>query len=133
MPVDTVIVGGLNPVEGKVISVPTHEVIDEKIHLAVEDINNGKGDRLNIETNADQPPYDDDGDDSSEDAIIITGADAARHLLPLRDDHEPALTFRSLFLATCLSAFQAVMTQIYYVSVMVFHARLLILMMNQQA
>ncbi|EMR62553.1 putative opt oligopeptide transporter protein [Eutypa lata UCREL1] len=114
MPVDTVIVGGLNPVEGKVISVPTHEVIDEKIHLAVEDINNGKGDRLNIETNAAQPPYDDDGDDSSEDAIIITGADAARHLLPLRDDHEPALTFRSLFLATCLSAFQAVMTQIYY-------------------
>lgn len=47
--------------------------------------------------------------------VIVTGADAALHLLPLRDDGDPALTFRSLFLATILSAFQAVMSQIYMV------------------
>jgi hypothetical protein len=59
-------------------------------------------------------PYDShDGD--SDDHIIVTGADAAAHLLPMRDDHDPSLTFRSLFLATCLSAFQAVVYQIYQV------------------
>jgi hypothetical protein len=57
-----------------------------------------------------------DKDSDNEDAIIVTGTDAATHLLPLRDDGDPALTFRSLFLATCLSAFQACMYQIYTVS-----------------
>lgn len=55
--------------------------------------------------------YDDDN------KVIKTGADAANHLLSIRDDMEPALTFRGIFLATCLSAFQAVMRQIYAVSV----------------
>ncbi|KAL2190256.1 OPT superfamily oligopeptide transporter [Thermothelomyces heterothallicus CBS 203.75] len=52
-------------------------------------------------------------DDASDDAIIVTGADAAVHLLSLRDDGGRALTFRSILLATILSAFQAVMYQIY--------------------
>lgn len=52
----------------------------------------------------------------TEDRIIITGADAAAYLLPLRDDREPVLTFRSIFLATGLSGFQASMYQIYVVS-----------------
>lgn len=56
----------------------------------------------------------DDGE-TRHDTIIVTGADAARHLLPMRDDREPSLTFRSIFLATILSAFQAVMSQIYEV------------------
>lgn len=56
-------------------------------------------------------------DEKNEDdeVIIKTGADASEHLLPLRDDFDPALTFRSLFLATGLAAFQAVMYQIYMV------------------
>ena len=54
--------------------------------------------------------------DNSDDVIIISGADAAAHLLPLRDDGDSALTFRGLFLASCLSCFQAVMYQIYTVS-----------------
>lgn len=63
------------------------------------------------------PQYDShDKDSDSEGVIIITGADAAAHLLPMRDDGEPSLTFRSLFLATILSSFQAVMSQIYTVS-----------------
>ncbi|KZZ94182.1 OPT oligopeptide transporter [Moelleriella libera RCEF 2490] len=56
--------------------------------------------------------HDRTGPDGKE-PIIVTGLDAARHLLSLRDDFEPALTFRSIFLASCVSAFQAVMSQIY--------------------
>ncbi|KAJ5443510.1 uncharacterized protein N7458_007382 [Penicillium daleae] len=50
------------------------------------------------------------------DVVIRTGADAAEHLLPLRDDFDPAVTFRSILLATVVSGFQAVMNQIYSVS-----------------
>jgi hypothetical protein len=56
-----------------------------------------------------QVAFDDDN------AIIRSGADAAKHLLSLRDDGQPSFTFRSVFLASCLSVFQAVMTQIYEV------------------
>lgn len=56
------------------------------------------------------------GDTDDEDKIIVTGADAANHLLSLRDDGQPALTFRSIVLASGLSAFQAAMSQIYSVS-----------------
>lgn len=54
-------------------------------------------------------------DNNSDNAIIITGKDASEHLLPIRDDRDPSLTFRSIVLATCLSCFQAVMSQIYLV------------------
>lgn len=52
-------------------------------------------------------------DSSTGEEIIITGKDASEHLLPRRDDHDPALTFRSVILATALSCFAAVMAQIY--------------------
>lgn len=55
-------------------------------------------------------------EESSGDVIIVTGADASAHLLPLRDDSEQALTFRSIFLSSILASFQAVMNQIYAVS-----------------
>ncbi|POR36260.1 OPT oligopeptide transporter [Tolypocladium paradoxum] len=113
---DTIVVGALNPVEGKVVSVPSHEAVDEKIRLAADEAEIAKDGSLGIDIKAVPPLSDGDGhdkDNDSEDVIIITGADAGKHLLPLRDDGEPALTFRSLFLATCLSAFQAVMSQIY--------------------
>lgn len=54
-------------------------------------------------------------DANSDDAILDTAEEIATHLLPLRDDFEPALSFRSLFLASCLAAFQAAMSQIYSV------------------
>ncbi|KAG6149703.1 hypothetical protein E4U37_006692 [Claviceps purpurea] len=47
------------------------------------------------------------------DRVIVTGYDAAQYLLSLRDDFEPALTFRSIVVASVLAAFQAVMSQIY--------------------
>jgi hypothetical protein len=60
--------------------------------------------------------YDDESSVNADEKIIVTGADAATYLLPMRDDGDPALTFRSMFLATGLAAFQAVMYQIYSVS-----------------
>ncbi|KAL2196920.1 peptide transporter [Corynascus similis CBS 632.67] len=95
------------------------EDISEKGHLAADDekkaIKNGALESPEIE--AIPPAYDNESnqskDDASDDIRIITGADAAAHLLPLRDDGGQALTFRSILLATILSAFQAVMYQIY--------------------
>lgn len=62
---------------------------------------------------ADEDFYDDG--ETRNDTVIVTGADAAKHLLPMRDDGDPSLTFRSIFLATILSGFQATMSQIYEV------------------
>lgn len=114
---DAIVVGGLNPVEGKIVSVPSHQAINEKV--SIDESGVGKELASEIQAIPATTPSDDgnhEKDDNSDNAIIITGADAARYLLPLRDDFDPALTFRSMFLATCLSAFQAVMSQIYTVS-----------------
>ncbi|KAK3685233.1 OPT oligopeptide transporter [Podospora appendiculata] len=122
---EAVIVGAIDPVGGKVVEVPTHQDINEKLRLGPEDVDSDTGkktkeDGVSTEIVPAAPAYDgsegdkDDNESEGDDnIIIITGADAALHLLPMRDDHEPALTFRSLFLATILSAFQAVMSQIY--------------------
>ncbi|RFU25709.1 hypothetical protein B7463_g10629, partial [Scytalidium lignicola] len=96
----TVVAGTANPIEGKGDDV---EISKEGVQV------------LDTEITAVPTLYDSEQekDDGSEDVIIVTGADAAAHLLPLRDDGEPALTFRSIFLASGLSAFQAIMYQIY--------------------
>ncbi|KAL7931377.1 OPT oligopeptide transporter domain-containing protein [Trichoderma chlorosporum] len=102
---DTVVVEGRTPI---------HEISDEKVPVGAADPEKkGAVDtEISIAPPLDNDEYD-EKDNASDDVIIITGADAAAHLLPMRDDGEPALTFRSIFLATCLSAFQAVMSQIY--------------------
>ncbi|KAH6603132.1 opt oligopeptide transporter [Trichoderma cornu-damae] len=92
-----------------------HEITNEKVRPD-DNVEFEKKNALDTEISI-APPLDNDDDyekdNGSDDVIIITGADAAAHLLPMRDDHEPALTFRSLVLATGLSAFQAVLSQIY--------------------
>ncbi|KKY31697.1 putative opt oligopeptide transporter [Diaporthe ampelina] len=115
-----VIVGGLNPVENKVFSVPTHSAADEKEIIAVGAARADTDGTLGDDKIREAPSAADDGDHDKEDdgrssneVIIITGADAARHLLPMRDDFDTALTFRSVVLASGLSCFQAVMSQIY--------------------
>jgi len=121
---DPLITAAINTVEGKVFDVPSHAAINEKNRrsISADDGHTARGGATadaGIKVDGNPPLYDKDkqsGDDSDSNVIIITGADAALHLLPLRDDFEPSLTFRSLFLATCLSAFQAVMYQIYSVS-----------------
>jgi len=57
-------------------------------------------------------------DDASdeEEHVIVTGADAAAHLLSLRDDFDPSLTLRSFIFGTILAAAQATMNQISSVS-----------------
>ncbi|KAM0460201.1 hypothetical protein ACHAPV_004990 [Trichoderma viride] len=93
-----------------------HEISDEEVRYGgTADFE--KNEKVTAEITSAVPIDSDDDnsgqDNASDDVIIITGADAATHLLPLRDDHEPSVTFRSIFLATCLSAFQAIMSQIY--------------------
>lgn len=123
-----VIVGGLNPVEGKVFPVPTHSAADEKeviVGAARADTEGTLGDdkiRAAPSTGDGGDHEKDEDGRSSDEVIIITGADAARHLLPMRDDFDTALTFRSLLLASGLSCFQAVMSQIYTVSAHVLNA-----------
>lgn len=100
------------------------ETINEKSRVAVEDSEILKGDVVVLDKEIQAAPALDDSDDESNDDanaehIIITGADASKYLLSMRDDHEPALTFRSIFLASALSCFQAVMNQIYQVSQLV--------------
>jgi hypothetical protein len=112
---DSIILGAVNPVEGNVVSVPTHQEINEKkMQIAADDAEVGSKDG-DPESKAGLPLSDSE-DNESKDVIIITGTDAAAHLLPMRDDGDPALTFRGMFLATCLAAFQACMSQIYQVS-----------------
>lgn len=102
-------------VVGSIVEVPSQDgqdvaeksSLDKKTPLGVVDI-----------TTAAVPEHDDNGhekDNGGREPIIVTGADAAAHLLPMRDDGDASLTFRSLFLASGLSAFQAVMSQIYMV------------------
>lgn len=123
---EAIIVGGLNPVEGKVFSVPTHPEADEKEVITSDTARTASNGTLEEKIRASSSPGDDtddryeDGEDS-DNVIIITGGDAARHLLPMRDDHDPALTFRGIILASGLSCFQAVLSQIYTVSQHMYH------------
>lgn len=96
----------------------SEQAISEEIRSAKDDSDIAKKDALvsDTEVKAGPPLYNGDDDELPENPIIVTGADAAQYLLPLRDDGEPSLTFRAIFLATLLSGFQAVMSQIYYVS-----------------
>lgn len=89
---------------------PSTTIDDEKSPAAVEVKTSNRFSVDNIDGASDI--YD---SAERDDAIIRTGADASAYLLPLRDDGDPALTFRSIFLATGLAAFQATMTQIYNV------------------
>ncbi|KAJ5822830.1 Oligopeptide transporter OPT superfamily [Penicillium robsamsonii] len=89
-----------SPVKTSDISVASQEAIGEKTGVTVLATKDERG-------------LGDDGLDDQPGAIIVTGADAALHLLPLRDDHDSVLTLRSIFLSSGLACFQAVMYQIY--------------------
>jgi hypothetical protein len=96
-----------NHLEKDGISGSSQEVLDEKGTVSVIP---GKD-----ETKITTDNYGVEADRESADVVIVTGADAAVHLLPMRDDFDKALTFRSIFLASGLACFQAVMYQIYMV------------------
>ncbi|CRL21990.1 Oligopeptide transporter OPT superfamily [Penicillium camemberti] len=88
-----------SPTETSDISVVSQEAIGEKTPATVLDTKDGHSI--------------DENDLSDPDAIIVTGADVALHMLSLRDDFDNSLTFRSVLLASGLACFQAVMNQIY--------------------
>ncbi|KAJ5631296.1 OPT oligopeptide transporter [Penicillium longicatenatum] len=92
-----------------VVSVSGHDVFDEKTTINVT----SKGDHQLTTTSFGSGEIGGEDDRNSDDVIIVDGVDAANHLLPMRDDGDPALTFRSLILASGLACFQAVMYQIY--------------------
>lgn len=91
-----------SPTETSDISVVSQEAMGKKTPAAVL-------------ATKDEHTLGDDDLNTNPDTIIITGADAAAHLLPLRDDFDSVLTFRSILLASGLACFQAVMNQIYQV------------------
>ena len=96
---------------------------EQPVPLANSHQGNEKSDKVftSVETrDASEELSDKDGylsnqEPDNDNAIIITGEDAALHLLSLRDDGDASITFRSMVLSTGLSAFQATMTQIYTV------------------
>ncbi|KAM0273268.1 hypothetical protein ACHAQH_008337 [Verticillium albo-atrum] len=101
------------PVAG--LSAGDDEIMGEKNQVAPDNSNPGLNEKSEFDITA-APTFGSETQEKGivdEEVIIITGADAAHHLLPLRDDFDPVITFRSLLLATCLSGFQAVMQQIY--------------------
>lgn len=93
-----------------VVEVPS---TDSSSQDAVQTTEKKQDPDLNI-TAAPVTEYDDvdeKGSDADE-ALIVTGADVSRYLLSLRDDFDPAITFRSMFIASGLACFQAVVNQI---------------------
>lgn len=117
-PIGDTLILGVPGIEGKTTAVPSHAAVnafnEEKHQLATHDGELEKAAVLEPEIKAALPSYE-SAEKDDDDHVIITGADAAAHLLPMRDDQESALTFRSIFLASILSAFQAVVYQIYQV------------------
>lgn len=115
---DTIVGAALDPVSGKAVSAPAHDAINEKLGQDKSDViaattSTEKGEIQPIRSTDESD--NDKGSESDPDAIIVTGSDVAKHLLSLRDDGDPSLTFRSMVLATGLSGFQSVMNQIYQV------------------
>lgn len=115
---DAIIGAALDPVSGKAVSAPAHDAINEKLGQDKSDVIAATSSTEKGEIQPARSAEDSDnekGSESDPDAIIVTGTDVAKHLLPLRDDADPSLTFRSMVLATGLSGFQSVMNQIYQV------------------
>lgn len=108
----------VDPINGANVPVTTQKSSYELAPIPAYDAVDKKDTQEPEITTVQTPDSASDGYDKSDDPdhIIVTGSDAAVHLLPMRDDGDPSLTFRGIFLASCLSAFQAVMNQIYTVS-----------------
>ncbi|KAK8023639.1 OPT oligopeptide transporter [Apiospora rasikravindrae] len=114
-----VVVGGLNPVEGKVVEVPTHPEINEARVRPVRAVPTEKDEFIGDAITAAISPSEGEGvehekDTASDDKVIITGADAAHHLLSLRDDGDPAITFRGMFKPTNVTISGTFITLIAY-------------------
>ena len=66
--------------------------------------------QYNIDDNAledDSKPIFDNGE-----PVITTGCDVSRFVVDIRDDEDPALTFRSMFLGTIFACMGAALSQV---------------------
>jgi hypothetical protein len=120
---DTIIGEGIGPVQGAAFTVPTHHAVNVRDRASIDatfaanSIFPGADEIKAVPAVSISDSVDREKDDASDDIVIVTGADAAAHLLPMRDDGGDALAFRSILFATGLAAFQTVMTQICNVGV----------------
>ncbi|KAG7448856.1 oligopeptide transporter [Guyanagaster necrorhizus] len=62
---------------------------------------------------ADDPEFDYEKSHLNDEAIVTSGQDVSRFVVDVRDDSDPALTFRSLFLGTVIAGLGAALCQIY--------------------
>ncbi|OAA56290.1 peptide transporter [Niveomyces insectorum RCEF 264] len=108
-------------IEGDAASTPSGGALDEKRVLdkgldGAKTHTSGLASPAKEDSHSDSdglPNYANADGTFDDNVVIVSGADAASHLLPLRDDFDPSLTLRSVVLASLLAAFQAAMTQIY--------------------
>ncbi|WRT66966.1 uncharacterized protein IL334_003931 [Kwoniella shivajii] len=120
---DTLITAPINAIDGHAYNVPDHDAINAHMDARRQESDNLENEKDLSEKRDHQHDmeisaapaldYEQDSLHKDDDVIIVSGTDAATHLLPMRDDGDPAVTFRSMVLATGLAAFQAVMYQIY--------------------
>lgn len=54
-----------------------------------------------------------DADTAADHLLASVGYDVSRHIVDVRDDEDPALTFRSIALGTCFTALSSAITMIY--------------------
>jgi hypothetical protein len=80
---------------------------NEKLETIVED---EKGSQYNIDDNSledtSKPNF------QKGEPVITTGCDVSRFVVDIRDDGDPALTFRSMFLGTMFAGMGAALSQV---------------------
>lgn len=104
------------PDESRAAVVSSHDIAAEHpLSLRSISLDDEKKNTFKVNTDAVAASDEESSSDTDGEVIIVTGSDAAKYLLPMRDDFDPALTFRGILLATALTGFQATMNQIYQV------------------
>jgi hypothetical protein len=80
------------------------ESIEEKLKTIVDE----KG----LQDGIDDNNYLEDGSKTIGEPVITTGRDVSRFVVDIRDDEDPALTFRSMFLGTMFAGLGATLSQV---------------------
>ena len=85
------------------------EEIKEKLEIVVDD-----SDEKEIQHKIDNNSLEDDFNlrIHSGEPVITTGHDVSRFVVDIRDDHDAALTFRSMFLGTIFAGMGAALSQV---------------------
>ena len=87
---------------------PSHQVSEKGDPPKTE----GSFDKSLEKASEDQDWYSDDVELLNGEPVITSGRDVSRFVVGLRDDGDPALTFRSLFLGTVMAGLGAALCQV---------------------